>query len=269
MDFYELVEQIEEVNSIIKKSYMQDQASGNPPIVDGLEIKHLWVHFGLNGSDYDTKNGGDPNDSFIQSIEHLNDGSKQYKKLKKQLKSNGFIYDPYFSRPIKFYALHGWYPLWQNPNFFKIYPQYLDKLKDVPGAIDFISKNQKSLEDHYVVFSDLLFILDRISKNIKNSGILKTYEDSIWSTWEKQVGYYKPTGMTIANAQAQEFIRNKMNAKKYSYLLNYENIPIILSSQFSGGALCDPLYGLLNDLFSSISTKKINEDRNVKKANLE
>ncbi|MEW9053446.1 MAG: hypothetical protein AB2392_19965, partial [Neobacillus sp.] len=55
----------------------------------------------------------------------------------------------------------------------------------------------------------------------------------------------------------QDFIKNKLKVDKYSYLLEYDTIPIIFSSQFSGGVLSDPLFGLLRDLFVRVSTQSL------------
>ena len=250
------MQEIDELNCEILNKVSLPKTNPNtamPPIIDGFLFRHLWVHFGLNASDHDAE---DIKDCFIQSIEHLNDNTKEFQKMKSRFRKKGIIYDTYFSKPIIFYASNGWYPIWQHPHFFNIFPNYYKELSSIPEAINFISKHQMTLDDRYVIFSDLIFIRDRLSKNIKKILILDELKDSIWNSWINQMEYYKPTGATIANAQAQEFVKNQLLGEKYSYLIDYNSIPVILSSQFSGGSLSNPLYGLLRDLFKQVSYSK-------------
>lgn len=252
MLYDKLNECIEKVNSEIQE-FFPNKLTGKPPNIKGLNLTNVWIHFGLNGSDYDTIKGKPLKDSFMQSIEHLNDNTLEFKKIRKQLLDKGFIYEKYFSKPITFYASHSWFPAWQHPDFFRVFPQYQNEINNIIGGKEFISKHQKTLNDRFIIFSDLLFVRDKNSKNIKSSQVLNNFSDLIWESWGCQVDYYKPKGITIANAQAQDFIRNRLGAEKYSYLVYRKNIPIILSSQFSGGALSDPLLGMLRDLFGEVS----------------
>ncbi|MFA4133859.1 MULTISPECIES: hypothetical protein [unclassified Brevibacillus] len=254
MPYYRLTEEIENLNSAILK-HLPNRTTGMPISIDGIGFKRMWMHFGLNGSDHDTAKGKEMGDCFLKSIVHLNDGSTKFKKLQNKLREKGYLYDTYFKKPVEFYASQGWYQIWQHPEFFKAYPQYVDRLKEIPDAFEFLNEHLKTAEDKYVVFSDLLFIRERDSKKISTSSILKTMEEHIWRSWVNQIKYYNPVGITIANGQAQDFIRNRLNVAKYSYKIEYENVPVILSSQFSGGALSDPLYGLLRDLFIEVSSK--------------
>ncbi|MGX4583045.1 hypothetical protein [Paenibacillus chitinolyticus] len=264
LDHNELKEGMDNLNQAILEHLSArtdgtERTTGSPINIDRIRFKNLWVHFGLNGSDHDTRKGRAMEDCFLKSIVHLDNGSREYKKAQAQLVKKGYIYNTYFKKPVEFYASRGWYQIWQHPDFFEGYPEYKDKLIDIPGALEFLLMHQKTAEDNYVVFSDLLFIRDRNSKNIAASLILETLGDSIWDSWMNQINYFSPMGITVANAQAQDFIRKRLKGEKYSYHVQHKNIPVILSSQFSGGVLSDPFYGLLRDLFMEVSTKTLNE----------
>ncbi|MEK4271803.1 hypothetical protein [Paenibacillus sp. FSL R7-0026] len=236
--------------SILKQ--LPGRTTGYPISIDGIRFNRLWVHFGLNGSDHDTAKGKDIEDCFIKSITHLAEQSYEFNNVKLQLKDKGYIYDRYFSKPVEFYSSLNWYQTWQHPDYFDVFSEHLKMSECLPGVSDFFKKHQKTRKDDYVIFSDLLFVRERNSKNISKNLILDTHGDLIWDSLQYQIKYYKPCGITIANAQAQDFVRKRLNGEKYSYLLYLNDIPVILSSQFSGGALSDPLFGLLRNLFTKV-----------------
>ncbi|MEW9122034.1 MAG: hypothetical protein AB2421_04925, partial [Thermotaleaceae bacterium] len=186
MNYHDLITKVRDLN-LKMEGALPNRTTGFPQSIDGMNFKYLWLHFGLNGSDHDTAKAEVMKDCFIKSIEHLNDNSPDFKKVRNLLLKEGFIYDRYFSKPVTFYSSVGWYQIWQHPEFFKVFPQYLSMLKEIPGVVDFLYKNQKSLEDRYVVFSDLLFIRDRNSKNIGKSSVLETLVDSVWELWNDQI----------------------------------------------------------------------------------
>nr|WP_054549504.1 hypothetical protein [Lysinibacillus sphaericus] len=90
MQYDKLNECIEKVNSEIKE-FFPDKLTAKPPNIKVLNLNNVWIHFGLNGSDYDTIKGGPLKDSFMQSIEHLNDNTLEFKKIRKQLLDKGFL----------------------------------------------------------------------------------------------------------------------------------------------------------------------------------
>jgi hypothetical protein len=250
-----LRKEIDTLNQSVLKN-LPDRTTGYPTSIDGLSFNRLWIHFGLNGSDHDTAKGKEIEECYIKSIIHLADQSSEFNNVKLQLKKCGYIYDRYFSKPVEFYSSLSWYQTWQHPDYFDVFSEHLKMSECLPGVSNFLKKHQKTRNDDYIIFSDLLFVRGRNSKNISKNSIFDTHGDLIWNSFQYQIKYYKPYGITIANAQAQDFVRKRLNGEKYSYLLYFNGIPVILSSQFSGGALSDPLFGLLRNLFTKVVNKQ-------------
>jgi len=204
-----------------------------PENIDDLEIDKCVLILGLNPSSAEFKNDNEEKaNCFLKYIpeDNLNDEQKGIiEKLSKKM----YIYNRYFKRNYELFDNHSDFNmLWQNPNYLKRYKKLLKNEWAFLNLDNFKPKIKK-----YIVFSDLVFIKNKMAKKIESK--LENNNLKIKELFDLQLDYYKPSLVIVTNAAASNLLNNLLNNGKDVSEMIYRSIPIIFSSMVSGQRALD------------------------------
>ena len=215
-----------------------------PPDIDDTDVSSIILLFGLNPSSAGKERNSETSECFLYYVPE-DESIESAKKIVNKINNNHLAYPTYFKQNFDLFERVNL--IWQDDRYLsKI--QFREKIgnkhKEIISYLDKYNQKHFVRHQHYLVFTDLLFIKDKSQKNVcpildKNTNI----REEVFRFFNAQLEYYKPKLVVITNGYASDLISDYISGEKRhaqrKTQMSYRGIPIIFSSMVSGQRTLD------------------------------